>query len=135
MQIITNTDLLDINQDPMGIQATCVKNCCSHDGDYGGIDSLQTCPGFSNSWQIWSGPLANSSFVLVFLNRYDVGLTNVTFDLNRDGKIPPGTYRLKDLWNESLTPPDEVVVGNASSNFTISNIEPHAVRALRFDTK
>ena len=52
LQIITNKDLLAINQDSLGIQAKCVKNCCSHQAPFGGIDTSKTCIGFRRSWQV-----------------------------------------------------------------------------------
>ena len=80
---------------------------------------------------------------MVFLNRYDIHLTNVTIDLYKDAKIPLGNYYVKDLWKDDQDAtrrdyqeePEVAVVGNADSNFTISNIEAHAVVALRFDRK
>ena len=35
----------------IGIQGTCVKDCCSH-GAIGGITSKWTCYHFSHSWQV-----------------------------------------------------------------------------------
>ena len=63
-KIITNTELLKVNQDSLGIQATCRKNCCSK-GRFGGLYPAVTCPGFQNSWQIWSGPLENNDYVVI----------------------------------------------------------------------
>merc|ERR1712008_228031 len=139
-KIITNKDLLAINQDSLGIQAKCVKNCCSHQAPFGGIDTSKTCIGFRRSLQVWSGPLSNGGQVMVFLNRYDIHLTNITIDLYKDAKIPVGNYHVKNLWPDQaaedagFTSEEAFVVsGNAGSNFTISNIEAHAVVALRFD--
>ena len=35
----------------LGIQGTCVKDCCSH-GPMGGITSKWTCYHFAHSWQV-----------------------------------------------------------------------------------
>ena len=35
----------------IGIQGTCVKDCCSH-GAIGGITSKWTCYHFAHSWQV-----------------------------------------------------------------------------------
>ena len=50
-RILTNPGLLAVNQDPLGVQGECVKDCCSH-GSTGGITSPQTCYHFSHSWQV-----------------------------------------------------------------------------------
>ena len=73
---------------------------------------------------------------MVVLNRFDYFLNDLTFDLNKDAKIPPGNYHLTDLWNKTKMG-KFLVESNAqkNSNFTIPNIEPHAVVAVRFDTK
>ena len=118
--------MLAINQDSLGIQAQCVKNCCSH-GPFGGIDTSKTCKGFKHSWQLWSGPLALGNHVMVFLNRYDHALTNVTFNLYADAKIPLGSYLVNDLWTS-----EEMEI-EGQSDLTIPFIQPHAVLALRFE--
>ena len=70
-QIITNKELISVNQDKLGVQATCKKNCCSHSLFGGGLYAPLTCPGFRSSWQTWSGPLENGDFVVIIVNRYD----------------------------------------------------------------
>lgn len=71
---------------------------------------------------------------MVFLNRFDSTLTGkITFDLYFDAQIPVGEYHFKDLWTQENE--GDVVVGNAGSNFSVENVEPHAVVALRFDIK
>ena len=39
---------------------------------------------------------------MVFLNRYDIQLTNITIDLYKDAKIPVGNYHVKNLWQDQL---------------------------------
>ena len=70
-QIITNKELISVNQDKLGVQATCKKNCCSHSLFGGGLYAPLTCPGFRSSWQAWSGPLEHGDFVVIIVNRYD----------------------------------------------------------------
>ena len=86
-----------MNQDPLGIQATCRKNCCSK-GTFGGLYPAVTCPGFQNSWQIWSGPLEHNDFVVVVVNRYDHQV-QIEFNWELDAKVPSGIYKLRDLWS------------------------------------
>merc|ERR1711971_485499 len=106
-KIITNPDLLAVNQDPLGVQGECVKDCCSH-GPTGGLTSPQTCFHFNNSWQVWAGPLEGDAWVVVVLNRFDKE-EEITVDWAVDAKIPEGSYQLRDLWHgEDL---QEVKVG------------------------
>ena len=70
-QIVTNKELISVNQDKLGVQATCKKNCCSHSLFGGGLYAPLTCPGFRSSWQAWSGPLEHGDFVVIIVNRYD----------------------------------------------------------------
>jgi len=106
-KIITNPDLLAVNQDPLGVQGECVKDCCSH-GPTGGLTSPQTCFHFANSWQVWAGPLEGDAWVVVVLNRFDKE-EEITVDWAVDAKIPEGRYQLRDLWHgEDL---QEVKVG------------------------
>lgn len=97
-QIITNEELLAINQDKLGVQASCTKNCCSH-GKFGGMYPAISCPGFQNSWQAWSGPLENDSYVVIAINRHDHDV-EIYMHWLRDAKIPEGTYTIRNLWEQ-----------------------------------
>ena len=35
-RILTNERLIAVNQDPLGVQGQCVKDCCSHESIGGG---------------------------------------------------------------------------------------------------
>ena len=89
-----------MNQDPLGIQATCRKNCCSK-GHFGGLYPVITCAGFQNSWQIWSGPLQNNDFVVVVINRYNHDI-KLEFDWEIDAQVPKGVYKVQDLWTQEI---------------------------------
>merc|ERR1711970_829572 len=106
-KIITNERLLAINQDILGIQGQCVKDCCSH-GSLGGLTSPYTCHHFKHSWQVWAGPLSGGAFVVVVVNRFDKE-ESITMDWSADAAIPPGPYQLENLWSGDLM--GEVVVG------------------------
>ena len=105
LAMVTNQALLDINQDSLGVQATCRKNCCSK-SKFGAMYPALSCPEFMNSWQVWSGPLSGGDFVVLLLNRYDHDIKDVRFDWSKDAKIPEGTYEVSDVWkpntNESI---------------------------------
>ena len=96
-QIITNQRLLDINQDRLGVQARCVKDCCSHQST-GGLTSPYSCHLFSHSWQVWAGPLADQAWVVLILNRFDKEIS-LTMDWHTQALIPLGTYQVEDLWS------------------------------------
>ena len=72
--------------------------------------------------------MASQNHVLVVLNRYDHALTNVTFNLYVDAKIPLGCYLVSDLWTEGIEMEME-----GQSDLTIPFIQAHAVLALRFE--
>jgi alpha-galactosidase len=95
-KIITNEELLAVNQDPLGVQATCRKNCCSH-GHFGGMYPSVTCLGFQKSWQIWSGPLSNGDWIVIVVNRYDHNV-KIDFNWGQDAQVPDGIYTVRDLW-------------------------------------
>lgn len=96
-EIIANRELLAVNQDPLGVQATCRKNCCGK-GPTGAIFPQVTCPHFDKSWQIWQGPLAKGAFIVIVLNRFDYE-TEINLNWAEDADLPPGMrFVLRDLW-------------------------------------
>ena len=96
-QIITNSRLISINQDVLGVQARCVKDCCSHQST-GGLTSPYSCHLFSHSWQVWTGPLAGQAWVVLILNRFDKEIS-LTMDWHTQALVPLGTYQVEDLWS------------------------------------
>jgi len=106
-RIITNERLIAVNQDSLGIQGQCVKDCCSH-GSIGGLTSPYSCGYFSHSWQVWAGPLAGDGWAVVILNRFDKE-ESITMDWHVDGSIPLGKYAVQDLWSGEMLP--DIVVG------------------------
>merc|ERR1711970_70824 len=106
-RIITNERLLAINQDPLGVQGQCIKDCCSH-GSIGGITSPWTCYHFDHSWQVWAGPLVEGAFVVVVVNRFNKE-ESITMDWQGDAAIPLGKYHLENLWTGDQL--GQVVVG------------------------
>jgi alpha-galactosidase len=85
--ILTNKDVIAVNQDPLGIQAL----------KYAKADSLET----------WIKPLANGDWVICFLNRKTTP-QEVLFDWNAQTIDDPiakrtldaktTTYNLRDIW-------------------------------------
>ena len=105
--IITNQRLISINQDELGVQGQCVKDCCSH-GSTGGLTSPYSCYHFSHSWQVWTGPLSGDSWVVVIINRFDKE-ESVVMDWHADALIPLGSYHVEDLWSGDSLP--DIIVG------------------------
>jgi len=106
-KIITNERLIAVNQDSLGIQGQCVKDCCSH-GSIGGITSPTSCFHFSHSWQVWVGPLSGDSWVVTIVNRFDKE-ESIGMDWHEDAKIPLGNYHIQDLWSGEMLP--DIIVG------------------------
>jgi len=99
-RILTNPHLIAVNQDPMGVQAECLKDCCSH-GSLGGIIGGEGCFHFHHSWQVWGGPLSEGSYVILVLNRFDKE-EQIVMDWSVDAKLPPGSYSVQDLWSGEM---------------------------------
>ena len=63
--------------------------------------------------QVWQGPLANGSFVVIVVNRFDEE-KSINMDWAEDAKIPISTngsnrFELQNLWNGELL--GQIVVG------------------------
>ncbi|XP_023332001.1 alpha-galactosidase [Eurytemora carolleeae] len=106
-RIITNPFLIAVNQDPLGIQGQCLKDCCSH-GSMGGLLGAEGCIHFHHSWQVWGGPLSGNSFVVVVINRFDVE-KQILMNWSEDAMVPAGVYSVQDLWTGDIV--DSAVVG------------------------
>lgn len=76
-RILTNSEVIAVNQDPLGVQGTKVKSDGTQD--------------------VWAGPLADGSFAVLLLNRgfYD---TNITADWQDFGLDPSQEAAVRDLW-------------------------------------
>ncbi|GAB2223302.1 hypothetical protein Droror1_Dr00017442 [Drosera rotundifolia] len=89
--LISNSEVIAVNQDPLGIQAKKVRN-------YGQRD-------------LWAGPLSQNRFVILFVNRktYDLEITAHWSDVG----IPDDTVVLaRDLWlHQDLS---DILIGNFS---------------------
>ena len=123
-EIVTNEELIGINQDPLGVQATCRKNCCGK-GPYGAIYPQLTCPHFSSSWQVWQGPLEHNAFVVIVLNRYDHDI-DINLHWRKNAKIPPGKFLLRDLWKR-----ENVAEIDSEKYFDIGKLKSHENRAFK----
>jgi alpha-galactosidase len=104
LSILTNTELIAINQDQLGQQAHLVYNV-SHA-------------------QVWSGILSDGAVVAVLLNRDDHNTMSITANWSDIG-LPAGVPALvRDLWQHH-----DII--NATDSVTIDKIRPHGSVTLR----
>lgn len=128
-EIITNPHLIAVNQDVLGIQGQCLKDCCSH-GSLGGILGAPACYHFAHSWQVWAGPLSDAGFVVVVVNRFDTEKF-VSLDWAEDAKIPHGPYTVQNLWTGAME--GQVISGGEEweGAFWKGNLEAHGNWAFK----
>ena len=90
LKILTDKDVIAINQDPLGIQALRYSS--------------------TNGLEVWFKPLSNDAWAVCFLHRntdpqkaaFDWKSEKVIDDLsNRDAKFDTVTYRIRDLWQKT----------------------------------
>ena len=85
LEILKNTEIIAINQDPLGRQAMCIKSC-----SWLSFHFLHLSP------QIWITSLVDS-YAVVIMNWNFFPLIWVNIKLGELG-IPAGTYTVRDLW-------------------------------------
>jgi len=104
LSIITNVELIEINQDPLGIQGHHIAN-----------DSDET-------EEIWAGPLANGDLVVMLFNS-GINTADITVTWAQLGIS--GTMNVRDLWIHSD-------IGAYSDSFTGKSIPSHGQQTYRF---
>jgi len=99
LSILTNSELISINQDPLGVQGHRVKVT-------------------NDVLDVWAGPLADGSVAVVLLNR-----GNVTEDVTvawTDLGLPASTSAtVRDLWSHQD-------LGSFTNSFTAKSVRSHA---------
>ena len=101
-RILTNSEVIAVNQDPLGVQGTKVKSDGTRD--------------------VWAGPLADGSFAVLLLNRGFYN-TNITTDWQDFGLDPSQEAAVRDLWAHQD-------LGVMKGSITTS-VESHAVAMYR----
>ncbi|MDR1157913.1 MAG: alpha-galactosidase [Oscillospiraceae bacterium] len=105
-QVITNRDVIALDQDPLGVQAKRLKTTAT----LAAMDAFTT----ASRMDIIAKPLANGDVAVMFVN---VGSTTRTLGISADeilaglaGKLADAeafaaaeTYTVKDLWSKSLS--------------------------------
>lgn len=118
LEVLTNKEVIAINQDKLGIEGFKVF---AHD-----------------ELEVWARPLTNGDWAIVFLNRgkdakkvdFDWAKQKVYDDLNKlDASFTTTTYSIKNLWDKN----DK---GKTTTKKTlIAQVPPHDIIALRLTKK
>jgi len=107
LAIISNKEIIDINQDKLGIQAECALNCNTADSQ-----------GSAKRAQIFTGLLDKSNYVLTVTNWNDKEtFTNIKINF-KELELPRAKYMVRNLWKHEN-------VGVFEDGFSIEKIESH----------
>ncbi len=85
LETYSNTEVIAIDQDPLGIQGTVIWQNCD---TYSGVPPCQ---------QIWARPLADGSYALCAVN-FDVVEANINCDETCLGAIGMSSASVRDVW-------------------------------------
>jgi len=107
LEIVTNDELIAINQDPLGVQGHRVKQ----NGDL----------------DVWAGPLSDGTIAVVLLNRGNT-TADITVDWTDIGLEPSTKATVRDLWQHKT-------LGQFSGNWTASGVRTHASVTLAITPK
>jgi alpha-galactosidase len=102
--ILTNAEVLAIDQDPLGAQGTLVATPQS-------------------GLQVWSKPLSGSSLRAVALLNRNAGAASITVNFAQIG-LSNGAMSVRDLWQHAD-------LGPFSGSYTATNVPSHGVVMLR----
>jgi alpha-galactosidase len=80
-EILSNKDIIAVNQDPLGVQGRKIY-----------------AEGTSNCSQVWAGPLSGKRVAIVLWNRCSE-VVNITADLGLLGLATSAQYSVRDLWS------------------------------------
>jgi len=114
LKVLTDKDVIALNQDPLGIQA--LKHSAK------------------DGMEAWFKPLTNGAWGVCFLNRnkdaqkiaFDWKSEKVADDIsNRDAKFDTITYRIRDLWQKQDI--------GTTQNPLNAEVQGHDVLAVRLD--
>ncbi|KAH6800034.1 alpha-galactosidase 1 [Perilla frutescens var. hirtella] len=110
MEIIANKEVIEVNQDKLGVQAKKVR--------------------MKGDWDVWVGPLSNYRIVVMLLNRSTVR-TAITAHWDDIGISPPTSVVARDLWEH------KTLNTRFTANLT-ATIDPHGCKIkqyVRLDTQ
>jgi alpha-galactosidase len=106
LDLLTNPEVIAVNQDPLGIQGRKVR-----------ID-------LGNTTDVWAGALADGSKAVVTLNRADTGDRSIVVAFTDLGWQLNSHVRVRDLWSRKD-------LGEFQGNYTALNVAPHGSQMLK----
>jgi len=106
LEILTNSEVIAINQDPLGIQGQKIR-----------IDLV-------NDTEIWAGPLSDGSKVVLAFNRANTISRTILVLFTDLGWKLTSQVKVRDLWLHKD-------LGEFQENYTAENIESHGVQMLK----
>jgi alpha-galactosidase len=106
LEILTNSEVIAINQDELGIQGKKID-----------IDN-------DNNTEIWTGPLADGSKVVLAFNRDNNNLRTILISFNHLGWQLTSRVNVRDLWLHKD-------LGEFQGNYTAHDIESHGIQMLK----
>ncbi|XP_022146795.1 alpha-galactosidase 3-like isoform X2 [Momordica charantia] len=107
LEILSNEEVIAVNQDPFGVQGRKVKVL-----------------GKDGCLEVWAGPLSGSRLAVVLWNRCSVAST-ITTDWNALGLKPDTSVSVRDLWQH------KEVTGAAVASFG-AKVDPHDCKMFVF---
>jgi alpha-galactosidase len=102
LSILTNKDIIALNQDPLGVQGHRVAK--------------------SNDLEVWAGPLANGDVAVILFNR-SPSAANITAQWADIGLAKGTAATARDLWSKAN-------LGSFTDSLQLA-VPTHAVRTLR----
>ena len=106
LALLTNPEVIAVNQDPLGVQGRKVR-----------ID-------VENSTDVYAGALADGSKAVLALNRADTASRSILVTFTDLDWKASSRVRVRDLWSR-------VDLGDFQGNYTASNIPPHGAQLLK----
>ena len=106
LDLLTNPEVIAVNQDPLGIQGKKIQI------------------NLEKNTEIWAGPLADGSKAVLAFNRADHGNQSIVISFTDLGWTSTNHIRVRDLWLRRD-------LGDFQMNFTAENIPFHGVQMLK----
>lgn len=106
LDILTNPEVIAVNQDSLGIQGRKVR-----------ID-------LNNNTEIWAGPLSDGSQAVIAFNRANEGSQSIVVSSSDLGWSIDSQFRVRDLWLRQD-------LGIFKSNYIAEQVPWHGVQMLK----
>jgi alpha-galactosidase len=103
-EILTNKEVIDVDQDPLGVQGKVVASSGSN-------------------WQVWAKKLSGTNTYAVALLNRTSGVVSIAVQWAAIG-LPAGAATLRDLWSHTD-------LGSFNDSYTASSVPAHGVVLLK----